>query len=79
MKVSLTGKVRDIFSIASLDLLCRARQATSGSSPIYAKKEMTVIDGHFLFGAGMQSKSEPFLLLIASCNSAKVMVFVPSL
>ena len=51
MKVSLTGKVRDIFSIASLDLLCRARQATSGSSPIYAKKEMTVIDGHFLFGA----------------------------
>ena len=23
----------------------------AGSSPIYAKKEMTVIDGHFLFGA----------------------------
>lgn len=22
----------------------------AGSSPIYAKKEMTVIDGHFLFG-----------------------------
>ena len=51
MKVSLTGKVRDIFSIASLALLCRARQVTSGSSPIYAKKEMTVYDGHFLFGA----------------------------
>ena len=32
-----------------------------------------------LFGAAMQSKSEPLLLLIASCNSAKVMVFVPSL
>ena len=30
-------------------------------------------------GAARQSKSEPFLLLIASCNSAKVMVFVPSL
>ena len=31
------------------------------------------------YGAARQSKSEPFLLLIASCNSAKVMVFVPSL
>jgi hypothetical protein len=31
------------------------------------------------YGAAMQSKSEPLLLLIASCNSAKVMVFVPSL
>ena len=30
-------------------------------------------------GAARQSKSEPFLLLIASCNSAKVMAFVPSL
>lgn len=30
-------------------------------------------------GAARQSKSEPFLSLIASCNSVKVMVFVPSL
>ena len=37
------------------------------------------IQRSFLSGAARQSKSEPFLLLIASCNSAKVMVFVPSL
>ena len=35
--------------------------------------------GGLWFGAARQSKSEPFLLLIASCNFARVMVFVPSL
>ena len=42
-------------------------------------KRPSDIQRSFLSGAARQSKSEPFLLLIASCNSAKVMVFVPSL
>ena len=33
----------------------------------------------FRLGAPQQPKSEPVLLLIASCKSAKVMVFVPFL
>ena len=43
------------------------------------RKTKTAPWGGLCFGATRQSKSEPFLLLIASCNSAKVMVFVPSL
>lgn len=30
---------------------------SAGSSPIYAKKEMTVIDGHFLFGQSVKEHS----------------------
>lgn len=47
--------------------------------PSSYQKERNTPNGVLLRGAARQSKSEPFLLLIASCNSAKVMVFVPSL
>lgn len=51
------------------------------SNKYLVSKNIMVYDYYrYLFdGATRQSKSEPFLLLIASCNSAKVMVFVPSL
>ena len=49
------------------------------SSETIRNSRNTALLSVFAYGAAMQSKSEPLLLLIASCNSAKVMVFVPSL
>ena len=64
----------------SLDTFCPSGRSLRVPLISYQpQKKSPWLNTNSVSGAARQSKSEPFLLLIASCNSAKVMVFVPSL